>query len=711
MWQQPVIFTFLHVREYNVVSFALFTITGNMSKLATTHLVKEYLPYVHRDETALTIISSFEKRQVKRNESEGAGDKTNNPVIAVPSIPGCGKSTFLAHFFFCRCLRGYVEKWSKGLKPVVSLFTFNSEMSSARAGVALGLRILFGALRASCGWTESWPSFCERYFYHRGMTAEDAVGLLREIFGSERRIFIGVDEISKVDGIMDPKQNAETVMHNLCRILDNDGNTDIVMSSLTPAYIKDLLTGSQRPIQYVPIVPLQAEDLDETFRASGDELVRQLQDELSPEEYEDFHCNPLNERVVRNLHRQAGGHPRTVQMLKEAILDGRVLRWLIEFLQDKPEANPYDVMTDLAKMSVFGLYSAEPTNEQERDYILSVSARNVQDDPTFRVMMENGRCTIYESVASDGILFRISTTPASFFRMINTIRRTNTEELGTLSRAAKALFWTVAHVSEMWERAHCFSILSTIHCKRKEYEDGRKQMHVPMRRIVGVGHKMFGCRLEVDADLDVRIVEGRSAIIPPWRRNVLFVAPPRHAGFDLAVCMRGTKGQKIWIYQEVKVSASDKNSTTTEIMGDKLSLTLADHLQRAQLADSPMEEKLAALEDVFFVLSRFGCELEGSMTHLKDGVVAQVTRKKAENWRKINKIEEGAKGQPHVKNEEAAKKKESVRLYRLKDKYEVVLAYIAKFWDSHVAFQGTREMEDSMVPVLLPLAHLVQATC
>ena len=667
---------------------------------------------MHREETVQAIVSLMNQRQALRRNTKRPEDKMLNSLIAIPGIPGIGKSTLLAHLFYSSSIQWYVGKWDDGLKPIVSLFTFNSAMSSSEAGVALGLRILFGALCASFGWTESWPSFCGRHFARKDMTAGNAVKLLHDTFGSDRRIFIGVDEISKIDEIRDPKMDAKKVMSDLCRVLDNDGSTDLVVSSLTPSYLKDLLTGSQRVINYVPIMPLQADDLGESFQESADLLVRQLQDELSPKIYKDFTSNPLNERILRNIYRLPSGHPRTVQFLKSSVEDGKVLQWVKVFLKITPKANPFALMKGMATMREFAMYSAEPANDEEREYLLSVSTRNVQDDPTFRVMMEKGICTIFDRDPTNELNFRISTSLPSFFKMLDTISRTDNEHLCFLSRAAKQLFGGVKSVSEMWEKSHSFSIVSAIH-----HYHATRRTGVSMSSLLGLEDSAFGSLLEVDSDLDVEIIQEKGAILPPWRRNVLFVAPDSQPGFDLAICMCDVDGKKCWIYKEIKVAKSDKK-TTEEIMCEKIALTLPDHLQRAQLAGLPIEEKLAALSDVYFVLSRYGCELEGNMADLKEKVEAHVTKKKEENLCKLESLQ-GEKCTLADKEEEeededeeiAKRQKQEMRLRSLNDNYEVVLAYIAEYWDSHVAFQGTREMYDSMVPVVLPLAGIVQATC
>eukprot|EP00975_Prorocentrum_lima_P048543 10155001-Prorocentrum_lima.AAC.1 len=63
-----------------------------------------------------------------------------------------------------------------------------------------------------------------------------------------------VDELSKAkDGLK--------VMSEIGVILDGERTVDVLVSSLSPTYIVNLLTGSQRPVEYVVLPPLIEEKL------------------------------------------------------------------------------------------------------------------------------------------------------------------------------------------------------------------------------------------------------------------------------------------------------------------------------------------------------------------------------------------------------------------------------------------------------------------
>lgn len=694
-----------------IYSFPHNYCTGDESPFCAAHIVQEHLQYVPRDHTAETVVKLFEKRQKERSSEPATSmDKSNNPFIALPGLPGLGKSTFLAHFFYSAQVKRYIEVWGQSKTPIISLISFNSAMGcgSLINCVALGLRIVFGALQASCGWMETWIDFSRRHAHLKDMTAVEAVQLLRYTFGHDRRIFLGVDEISKVEEIKDPNMDAKYAIALFCMILDWDGNTDVVVSSRTPAYIKERVagSGSERDIEYVPIVPLRGQALDANFRDSGELLVTQVNASVGVY-CSNFTINPPIENILRKLHLLSSGHPSTVEILKKAVTKRKVLGLIEHSLKVFPAPEPLALMRMLSTLSEFRLHSKLPRSEEEREYILSVQPRSIHDDSTLRMMLEKGKCTIFEQISYATRQCRITTTLASFFRMVENIKNVNPQKLGPLSRAARTLFAADDNtMSNVWERAHGLSIVSRIHSRRKRY----KSVQLPMFRVLGVDSELFGRFIVVDEDLEVKVINREDDLRQlQWTRNTLLVPPNRQPGFDLAVCLNGTKQEKIWVYVQVKVAPSTKNISTAQILGGTLKKTLVGHVQRAQqkfatLADIPLEAQLEALKDVYFVLSRYGCELEGSMAELRDIVVPYLQKEREADQQKLATLLLDETLSANVKMKREARLRERAL------ESDLVLAFIESHWDSHVAFQGTQEMEDTMVPVVLPLAHLVHAS-
>ena len=193
-------------------------------------------------------------------------------------------------------------------------------------------------------------------------------------------------------------------------------------------------------------------------------------------------------------------------------------------------------------------------------------------------------------------------------------------------------------------------------------------------------HK-FGCPARSQSNLEVVLVNKGDSF--QWKPDTLYVAPPDHPGFDFVTCLEGKNGEQVYTYEEISIPPRNPRSdtpTTEQLLVDKLRLTLLDHLQCVQPTHLDLTDSLAALDNVYFILSRYGSELEDDMAVLKSKVVRQL---------------EGLR-------ERASSDQERADL-------DLVLAFVERHWERHVAVQGTKEIVDSMVPVLQPLAQLVPA--
>jgi hypothetical protein len=74
------------------------------------------------------------------------------------------------------------------------------------------------------------------------------------LFGKNRRIYIGVDEINKA-------KDSNKVITEIGSILDTYDKVDVLVSAISPEIIRLLLSGSQRPVIYCPLRPLLFERL------------------------------------------------------------------------------------------------------------------------------------------------------------------------------------------------------------------------------------------------------------------------------------------------------------------------------------------------------------------------------------------------------------------------------------------------------------------
>jgi len=210
------------------------------------HIVNEYFTYIPRESESTNIVNFMKIHREERSMDSRPKDKMNNPLIAVPGAPGSGKSTFLSHFPSSVAYSEYVASRTLTTSPaIVSLITFNSAMSDTAD--ALGLRILYGTLVSMGVMQESqvpWTHFFEQFSVVADWSATEAVVIIRKAVGQDRPILLLVDELSKsIDDTF--------VMKQLATVLDFDGNCDIVVSALSPEYIRALVTLNNRPIKYV----------------------------------------------------------------------------------------------------------------------------------------------------------------------------------------------------------------------------------------------------------------------------------------------------------------------------------------------------------------------------------------------------------------------------------------------------------------------------
>ena len=124
----------------------------------------------------------------------------------------------------------------------------------------LGLRALYGTLSVMNPLINTGnrvPVFTLGYFIHifknyEGLSLVDAVDVLRVLYGTDRRVLVMVDEISKAT----PIGADARVMTTLGTILDQYDMVDVLISSLSPQYITNLATGSNRYIDYVTMAAL-----------------------------------------------------------------------------------------------------------------------------------------------------------------------------------------------------------------------------------------------------------------------------------------------------------------------------------------------------------------------------------------------------------------------------------------------------------------------
>ena len=284
------------------------------------HIVKQFLPYSPRPVDATAIVRRLQERRSTRAKAVNKEDKMCNPLVALPAAPGSGKSTFLAHFPTSPEWQEFVGDGAS----IVSTLTWNSGMSGGP--VSFGLRIIYGAVRgmglATTKWLQ-WSEDMEGTVPNAAMlSANDAVSLLRQLFGHHRPVLLLVDELAKSANEFDiPRANLigrpgvtndARVMGELGGLLDRDGDFHAVVSSLQPAYIRDLVSGSQRMVDYVVLTQLLDANL-------GSEEISEWATQLIPSEPSEPKPNPFVVNILSSSHVLMAAHPRSMEHFVKAV--------------------------------------------------------------------------------------------------------------------------------------------------------------------------------------------------------------------------------------------------------------------------------------------------------------------------------------------------------------------------------------------------------
>jgi hypothetical protein len=267
-------------------------------------IVNEQFPYVSRPKEEEAVVEAFVERQLARQQGLPE-DKQKNPLIAIPGSTGSGKSTFLQNFPSSQAYRTYIESYHQSKQPIVSLITFNSGWeikSNENLYPYLGLRVVYGAMVYHNRTNISYRDFID-YMISGNQEAgnidlSSVFDILREYFASDGPILLGVDELSK------RKFDAEDIMTTIGAELNDYGDLDVVVSSTSPLYIKDLVSGSNRQITYIPMVGLYSAEL-------GRKECQALADEIKatyPETNEKSYKFKM--ALVQNMYKLASGYPR-----------------------------------------------------------------------------------------------------------------------------------------------------------------------------------------------------------------------------------------------------------------------------------------------------------------------------------------------------------------------------------------------------------------
>lgn len=278
----------------------------------------QYIPNLDFDQR---VVDEFVRRQSLRAACKAGGTGcTVNPLVTLPTTSGCGKSRFLVHFPQSTAYTQYAIG-GNGEHPVVSLLSFSNFQQGGPKG--LGLRLAYGCLK-SMGLIPhhipSWRDFGALYQSYDRLSGLEVLRILRSVFGTERKFFIGVDSMYR-----DRADNPTQVLRELGEILDNDGSTDVIVSTLAPPYIQTENPEPQREMVNLPIPPYATLWRCEEYAIFAREIIErarvQLEDSIvrhrtdAKEAAEERAMFDYKSKVITAGALLAGGHPGTVSRL------------------------------------------------------------------------------------------------------------------------------------------------------------------------------------------------------------------------------------------------------------------------------------------------------------------------------------------------------------------------------------------------------------
>ncbi|KAJ1426028.1 hypothetical protein B484DRAFT_431920 [Ochromonadaceae sp. CCMP2298] len=634
------------------------------------HIVDQAIAFnqAPRESEAEGVVKDMRNRYQNRADRAGAADdKQNNPLIAIPASPGSGKSTFIVQFPASAAYNQYLKDTDRSA-AIVSTLTFNSGMDKNIKINDVGRRIMFGGMRAMLGselFPMKWRAFLEK-FKAQNIPACDAVDMLRHLFGLDRPVLLLVDELSKA-------VNDKEVMGELGTVLAQDGNCDVVVTSLSPAYVFGLLSGSQRPITYIPMSPL----LSTTAGLSvGAKECTRWADRVNVAA--GGVSNPFKLNILKHAYLLASGHPRSLEYLIKSYeeFEGEVMGGIVSKTKDGPlESLTFEVAEKLEGRVP---PVEDMTAKQLEDFVFTAPTFFSVENEQFRKFLEKGTIFLYRKERSGGGDKFITAVQARSFlpEVVGRvgILRLGSEETPRIREAAKLLQNLKYEPIATWRERF---VDTTIACR--SYSDTSIEDLFGLPSGALGAHGFLGGRWDIGVDrLDLKDT-------PRASPNKLTVPQLNQPGCDSRVHLneagRGPLERPMRFYIQAKIQKPGKESTKgvwNEIIAKMVVHNLLDHMEL-----SPS----VAAADVFMVLYNWaetGEEMVGDVD--RDNVTMQALKKvETLSKKRLNEI--------------------VVRGSSVEDFSNLVQLYLSQHW-GNVQMVGRERLQTWLLPTLVPFPHL-----
>ena len=564
--------------------------------------IRDYIP---RDVEASTVVCYMAKRQLNH-----ISDKSFNPLIVTPAGPGIGKSTFLANFpasppFETYSSEYHISDGNTNASPIVAPLTFNSQMNDTPLDgtPTLGLRILYGAARSMrqngilMSSEYSWSEFLNKFIVYKSFSAVNAVAVLRSVYGN-RRVLLLIDELSKADDTR-PYSLAgpggmtydRSAMRELARILDSDKRTDVIVSSLSPNYVDILLTGTNRPIDYVPLPPLPDSGIGRSEASMWGLTMAK-------------HYGVTSDFVISMLcsaHLLVSGHPRFLNTIIARFAEGPARPyWKSTVLSlNDGYVRPSELLLALCG-DIGRAIQLEPSYryplESTLSLLLSVTPIKIPDEenvfayvrfgetrPLFRGLLETSEIYIVPTTQKGYFLagtqlYYLIRLFSIVFPTINIAGTINMEESDqSVLQVAKLLFQGLLDdgrepISTWWERSVALTIASRAAVKTTP--------KIKISTVLGVASPLLS-NSSACYPISVRLAHTEKDLSITKRdragvRSELVMSYKYCPGFDARLTYVDLNGQDMYVYMDMKIAPSSTEDMATK-RANALINTLVGH--------------------------------------------------------------------------------------------------------------------------------------
>lgn len=478
-----------------------------------------------------------------------------------------------------------------------------------------GLRILFGAslvmrdndLDAKAPY--SWREFLQSFNEYGNLQATDAVELLQVIYGMNRRVIVLVDELVKI-----PSQGRDKdVMSEIGQLVTLSHKVDVIVSALSPEYIRYLVTkSSQRRIKYVVLESLV------NMRLGHEETVQWSKKLLSGKTTQEVDRYAMN--LLASVDLLLSGHPRSLEYLVDSFEDVSSSSYWKETMRRVESAFPStklgmpnllsDVMLDLVgdEHPVYQLLEDQlsDTPAEMVKYLDMALQINIKKGTKFRSQLENGAVYVLPKSTYSSKL-RPTIPLITFFQVISELAvMPNLRRFAKYPRvgAAVLLFKNdAANTGELFERAVGLSAVCYSHLSRSSPSK--------IETMLGLKEVPNSIPLLNSPELSTRLATTLDEMMIPFDGPAVseYVSAPRSfPGFDgriTTVAIPGPTGRATgtpaqYFYLEARVAPKKRASEFDARVSKVVKALMAHYICTLHLAPDAQQASFANLHVIFY---------------------------------------------------------------------------------------------------------------